>query len=113
MAFQVIHTAPDLSERERRRAHQSGPWAVSSPHALDELMRRAGFVDIAAVDQTEQFRTTEAAWIREWDKHRDELVVLYGEGDVDTRQQERIMQQQATDDGLLHRSLVVGRRPRA
>ena len=111
MAFQVIHTAPDLSERERRRAHQSGPWAVSSPHAPDELMRRAGFVDVAVVDQTEQFRTTAAAWIREWDEHRDELVALYGQAEFDTRQQDRNVQQQAIDDGLLRRSLAFGRRP--
>jgi hypothetical protein len=76
-------------------------------------MRRAGFVDIAGVDQTEQFRTTEAAWIREWDSHRDELVALYGQAEFDTRQQERSVQLQATDDGLLQRSLVVGRRPAA
>jgi hypothetical protein len=111
MAFQVIHTAPDLSVRERRRAHQSGPWAVSSPHAPDELMRRAGFVDIVIIDQTEQFRTTGAAWIREWDSHRDELVALYGQAEFDTQQQDRSMQQQAIDDGLLRRSLAFGRRP--
>ena len=113
MAFQVIHTAPDLSEPERRRAHQSGPWAVSSQHTPDELMRRAGFIDIAAVDQTEQFRGTGAAWIREWDSHRDELVALYGQAEFDTRQQERKKQQQATEDGLLQRSLVVGAAPAA
>ena len=110
MAFQVIHTAPDLSDRERRRAHRSGPWAVSSRHAPDELMHRAGFVDIGVVDQTEEFRTTAAAWIREWDSHRDELVALYGEADFDTRQQARNVQLQAIDDGLLQRSLVHGRR---
>ena len=41
-------------------------------------MRRAGYVDVAVVDQTEQFRTTAAAWIREWDAHREALVALYG-----------------------------------
>jgi hypothetical protein len=111
IAFHVIHTAPDLSERDRRRAHQAGPWAVASGHAPDELMRRAGVVSIAAVDQTEQFRTTAAAWIREWDDHRDTLVALYGEGDVNTRQHERRRQLQAIDDGLLRRSLITSRRP--
>ena len=110
MAFQVIHTAPDLSEPERRQAHRSGPWAVSSRHAPDELMRRAGFVDVVVVDQTEQFRTTAAAWIREWDSHRAELVALHGEAEFDTRQQDRNVQLQAIDDGLLRRSLVLGRR---
>ena len=113
MAFQVIHTAPDLNERERRRAHRSGPWAVSSRHAPDELMRRAGFVDVEVIDQTEQFRATAAAWIREWDEHRDALVGLHGDAAFDTRQQERRTQLQAVDDGLLRRSLVTGRRPAA
>ena len=111
MAFQVIHTAPDLNERERRRAHRSGPWAVSSRHAPDELMRRAGFVDVDVIDQTEQFRATAAAWISEWDEHRDALVALHGDAAFDTRQQERRTQLQAVDDGLLRRSLVTGRRP--
>jgi hypothetical protein len=110
MAFQVIHTAPELPKRERRRAHRSGPWAVSSRHAPDELMRRAGFVDILVVDQTEQFRSTAAAWIGEWDDHRDELVALHGATEFDTRQEERNVQLQAIDDGLLQRSLVLGRR---
>lgn len=111
MAFQVIHTAPELSEQQRRRAHRSGPWAVSSRHPPRELMRRAGFVDVAVVDQTEAFRTTAAAWIREWDAHRDELAALHGEAEFDTRQQERTAQLRAIDDGLLRRSLVVGRGP--
>ena len=111
MTFQVIHVAPDLPERERRRAQRSGPWAVSSRHTPGELMRRARFVDVAVVDQTEQFRTTAAAWIREWDEHRDALVALYGQAEFDTRQQERRTQLQAVDDGLLQRSLAFGRRP--
>ena len=108
MAFQTIHTAPNLKPRDRRRAHQSGPWAVASQHQPSELMRRAGFVDIDVVDQTEQFRTTQAAWIDEWHQHRDVLVALHGEYDYETRQEERRNQLQVTEDGLLQRSLVVG-----
>ena len=111
MAFHVIHTAPGLTERERRRANRDGPWAASSQHAPQEQMHRAGFVDIHVADQTEQFRNTAAAWIREWDEHRDELVALYGQAEFDTQQQDRNMQQQAIDDGLLRRSLAFGRRP--
>jgi hypothetical protein len=75
------------------------------------MMRRAGYVDVVVVDQTEQFRTTAAAWISEWDLHREALVALYGEADYDARQQERNVQLQAVDDGLLRRSLAFGRRP--
>ena len=110
MAFQVIHVSSELPERERQRAHRSGPWAVSSRHAPDELMRRAGFVDVVVVDQTEQFRSTAAAWVAEWDEHRDALVALHGATEFDARQEDRNVQLQAIDDGLLQRSLVVGRR---
>jgi hypothetical protein len=81
-------------------------------HAPDELMRRAGFVEVEVIDQTEQFRATAAAWIREWDAHRDALVALHGDAAFDTRQQQRRTQLQPVDDGLLRRSLVTGRRPR-
>ena len=111
MAFQVIHTAPELSARERRRAHRSGPWAVASRHTPGEMMRRGGFIDVDVVDQTEGFRKTAAAWISEWDAHRAELVALYGEAEFDTRQAERTVQLQAIDDGLLRRSLAIGHRP--
>ena len=108
MAFQTIHTASNLKPRDRRRAHQSGPWAIASQHQPAELMHRAGFVDIELVDQTKQFRTTQAAWIDEWHQHREQLVTLHGESDYETRQEERRTQLQATDDGLLKRSLVLG-----
>jgi cupin superfamily acireductone dioxygenase involved in methionine salvage len=81
---------------------------VASQHQPFDLMRRAGFVDVDVVDQTEQFRTTQAAWIDEWHEHRDVLVALHGESDYETRQQERRNQLQATEDGLLQRSLAVG-----
>jgi hypothetical protein len=73
-------------------------------------MRRAGFVDVLVVDQTDEFRSTAAAWIAAWDAHHDALVALYGEAEFDTRQQERRTQLRAVDDGLLRRSLVIGRR---
>jgi hypothetical protein len=110
MGFHVIHTTAGLAGRERRRAHRSGPWAVAARHAPDELMRRAGFVDIVVVDQTDEFRTTAAAWIREWEEHRDALVALYGRAEFESRQQDRHVQLQAVEHGLLQRSLVVGRR---
>lgn len=110
MAFQVIHVTPELSDRKRRQAHRSGPWAVSSRHAPDKLMHGAGFVAIGVVDQTDQFRTTAADWIREWESRCDELVALYGEADFNARQQARNVQLKAVDDGLLQRSLVHGRR---
>jgi hypothetical protein len=63
------------------------------------------------VDQTADFRTVAAAWIEQWDRHREALVELYGSSDFETRQEERRTQLKAVDDGLLKRSMAVGRRP--
>jgi len=111
MAFHTIHTAPGLNERDRARAHRSGPWAVASVHAPAELLCRAGFVEVTATDETEEFRSAARAWIDQWDRHRAALVELHGSTDFETRQQERRVQLQAIDDGLLQRSLLLGQRP--
>ena len=107
MAFQTIHVTPGLGDR----AHRSGPWAVASAHDPAELMRRAGFVEIHATDQTDEFRTTARAWIDQWDQHRTALVELSGDTAFETRQNERRIQLQAIEDGLLQRSLVLGTSP--
>jgi hypothetical protein len=111
MAFQTIHPTPGLNQAQRRRAHRSGPWAVAANRTPYELLDRTGLVDIHVVDQTAEFRTVAAAWIEHWDRHQGELVELYGPTDFETRQQERRTQLQAIDDGLLQRSMAVGRRP--
>jgi hypothetical protein len=109
MAFQTIHATSGLNDRERARAHRSGPWAVASVHDPAELMRRAGFVDVAVTNQTQEFRAVARAWVDQWDQHRAALVELYGEAAFETRQQERRVELQAIDDGLLQRSLLFGR----
>jgi hypothetical protein len=111
MAFQTIHPAPGLNAAQRRRAHRSGPWAVASTRSPHELLDRAGLVDIRVIDQTDEFRRVAAAWIEQWNEHRGELVALYGETDFETRQRDRRTQLQAIDDGLLRRSMAVGRVP--
>lgn len=113
LAFYTIHTASGLNRQERARAHRSGPWAVASTHAPAELLRRAGFVEVTAIDETDEFRETANAWIDQWDHHRAALADLYGETEFDTRQQERRVQLKAVDDGLLRRSLVIGIRQRS
>jgi len=110
MAFQTIHPTSGLNQAQRRRAHRSGPWAVASTRTPYELLERAGLIEIHVVDQTADFRTVAAAWIEQWDRHRDALVELYGQTDFETRQHERRTQLKAIDDGLLQRSMAVGRR---
>ena len=108
--FYTIHAAPGLDDSRRRLAHRSGPWAVAAAHPPGELLRRAGYVDVSEFDVTDEFRTTARMWIEQWDSHRDALVELHGEADFETRQHERRVQLQAVEDGVLCRSLIVGRR---
>ena len=111
MAFHTIHTAPNLNDRDRARAHRSGPPAVASVHDPTELLRRAGFVGITATDQTDDFRMVATAWIDQWDRHRAALVALHGQAAFESRQHDRRTQRQAIDDGLLQRSLLLGVHP--
>ena len=110
--FYTIHTSPGLDERGRRLARRSGPWAVAAAHAPGELLRRAGYVDVAEFEVTEEFRTTARLWIEQWEAHREALIELHGEADFENRQALRRTELQAVEDGLLRRSLVIGRRPR-
>jgi hypothetical protein len=76
-----------------------------------ELLRRAGFIDVAELDGTEEFRAVATEWIDQWDKHRDALTAVYGEPEFESRQHDRRMQLRAVEDGLLCRSLFLGSRP--
>ena len=110
--FYTIHASPGLDESQRRIAHRSGPWAVAAVHQPGELLRRAGYVDVCEFDVTDEFRTTARLWIEHSDAHRDALIELQGEADFENRQHERRVQLQAVEDGVLRRSLIVGKRRR-
>ena len=76
-----------------------------------ELLRRAGFTDITELDGTDEFRIVAKDWIDQWDQHRDALTAIHGEPEFETRQHDRRVQLHAVEDGLLRRSLFLGRRP--
>jgi len=75
------------------------------------LLRRAGFVDVAEIDGTDEFRVVAKEWIDQWDDHRDALTAIYGESEFESRQHDRRLQLRAAEDGLLRRSLFLGSRP--
>ena len=76
-----------------------------------ELLRRAGFIDVAELDASEEFRAVATEWIDQWDEHRDALTAIYGEPEFESRQHDRRLQLRAIEDGLLRRSLFLGSRP--
>ena len=75
-----------------------------------DLLRRAGFIDLAELDGTAEFRNVANEWIDQWDGHRDALCAIYGESEFDSRQHDRRLQLRAAEDGLLRRSLFIGSR---
>ena len=76
-----------------------------------ESLRRAGFIDVAELDGTQDFRAVATEWIEQWDEHRDALIQVYGEPEFESRQHDRRLQLRAVEDGLLRRSLFLGSRP--
>jgi hypothetical protein len=83
---------------------------VASKDTPVELLRRAGFIDVAEIDGTDAFRAVAKQWIDQWDGHRDELTAVYGEPEFESRQHERRLQLRAVEDGLLRRALFLGSR---
>ena len=49
-----------------------------------ELLRRAGFIDVAELDGTEEFRAVAKEWLDQWDDHRDALTAVYGEPEFES-----------------------------
>jgi hypothetical protein len=107
-AFYTIHPTPGLTPAQRRRAHRDGPVAVACHLSQRELLARAGFVDVKAIDCTAEFAVTARAWIDLSDDHRDALAELIGADELAERQRERRTQLRAIEDGLLRRSLMSG-----
>jgi len=74
------------------------------------LLRRAGFVDVAEIDGTDEFRAVAKELIDQWAKHRDALTAVYGEHEYESRQDARRLELRAIEGGLLRRSLFIGSR---
>jgi hypothetical protein len=109
IAFHTISLSPGLSPADRRRASIAGPPAVDDQDGSG-LLTRAGFTDVAAQDVTDAFLATTKAWRAARLRHRDLLRpldpkvyddrILHGEQAIE-----------ATEDGLLRRTLHVARKP--
>ena len=110
MAFYTILLAPDLSPADHRRAVRAGPPAVTARAEHDELLTRAGFVDVDETDLTREFLDTTRAWQRHSEDLADGLRVEHGDV-IDERLLDRARMIAAIDAGWLRRSLFSARRP--
>lgn len=110
-AFSVIHLPPDLPPPQRRRALKAGPSAVAtrSP-SYRHLIASAGFTDVEQIDVTPAYRVAQRTWLRCALELKKQLAPTEPPGRFAERIEEQALTRAALNDGLLYRSLLVGRR---
>ncbi len=111
IAYTTISIAPNLDAAARRRAHQTGPRAVSSRASQRRLLESAGFVHIEELDVTTAFAETARAWIEGRAAHSQVLAALETPGAFDQRQKDSRALLASVEDGLLRRGILSGVRP--
>jgi len=108
MGFFTIFVADGLSDRDYRRALKSGPnFASTRRRGHQDLLASAGFASVEEVDLTGEFLATTRGWLDGRERYREELVAAENAASFEERQNDSRMQANATEDGLLRRSLFV------
>lgn len=105
LAFFTISIAGGLSRADHRRAAAAGPPSPDGPH-VNELLDRAGFADIRAVDVTDDYLSTTRAWLSARLRHRDTVRPLDPQM-YDARLDQGRASIAAIEDGLLRRTLHI------
>lgn len=113
IAGPVIHAAPGLSPREYRRAVELGPSEVGDRLDPAGQHEKARFRDIELVDVTDTLLRTCSSLIRVRGRHEDELRRAEGDDEFEEQQASSKDLVRGITAGVLRRSLVVGRKPRA
>lgn len=109
LAALVIEIAPGLDVPTRRRARAAGPVSVATSSTYESLLRSAGFADIESIDQTAEYRTTAADWLRERQRNEPAYRQAIGDALYEERTAEGAVTVGAIDDGLLRRTLYLAR----
>ena len=110
MGFFTIYVPEGLGRAAYERALRSGPSYVSTRRKDHrDLLMSAGFQQVEETDLTIEFLATTRAWLDGRERFRDELVKAEGHGPFEERQLDSRLQAEATEAGLLRRSLFIGR----
>ncbi len=110
LACLVIEVAPRLDRAGRRRAARCGPPHVATSSSYASLLRSAGFGMVDAIDLTEDYRETAAAWRRERLARADEYRSVVGEAVFADRMSAGVTAVRAIEQGLLRRTLYLASR---
>lgn len=110
-AFTVIFPAAGLSPADARRAAQAGPPHCATPAPYPDLLRAAGFVDIAEHDLTPAYLATARRKLHVAAVFADGMADMLGPAEFEDMQARRRLAVDAIADGLLRRARFVARRP--
>ena len=111
MAFTTIYVPDDLDVRQHRLGIRAGPWQVSTRRPYPELVAKAGFEDVVEVDVSNDYATTQRAWLEQNEAHADAMRELMSHDDFKLAQQDRRRALDAITAGLVKRSLFSATAP--
>jgi cyclopropane fatty-acyl-phospholipid synthase-like methyltransferase len=111
MAYTTIYVAPGLGRSDHRRAVSAGPWQVSARRPYGEMTEQAGFTDIVEIDVTDEYTTTQQAWLEAHEARADDVRELTSDEDFTLAQADRRLARDAIERGWLRRSIIVATRP--
>ncbi len=113
LAFYTIFIPQGLSEADYRRAARAGAPSVTSwRREQPDLLRSAGFAEVAETDMTDEFLRIARALLEARVRHAPELRATVGESEFTKEQAERRARVAAIEGGLLRLSLFVAERHR-
>lgn len=110
-AFYSILVTPGLDAADRRRAARLGPPAVATSGAYPRMLRSAGFADVEEVDVTDAYLDAIRSWVRHAGTLADGAAGPVPDQEFTDALARRRAATGAIENGLLGRSLFLGRRP--
>ncbi|MFT7648411.1 MAG: hypothetical protein ACI8Y4_003163 [Candidatus Poriferisodalaceae bacterium] len=103
MVFHTIQARPGLSPSNRRRANRYGPPATGVRTSYRSLLSTAGFIDVEALDETEEYWATQLRWIAAAERYELPMRAAIGDARYYDRHRKRQAASRAIEDGLLAR----------
>jgi hypothetical protein len=103
MVFHTIQATPGLSPLNRRQANRYGPPATGVRTSYRSLLNTAGFVDVEARDETEEYWATQLRWIDAAERYELPMRAAIGDEPYHDRHLKRRATSRAIEGGLLAR----------
>ncbi len=105
----AIELAPNLKDLDLHRALELGPADVHAEAALGEMLQRSGFELVIERDVTREFRVRIRQRLDALARNEQALRREEGDDVVHEEREKRARMLKAVNQGLLRRTIVVGR----